>query len=255
MSPSASPATTTAQDRQAHGVRQLGALLNYWLARSNWSHTAMAAVGDWAYGEQSPMQHSVISRCRNANQARGAGLAHLDALAELNQALWLWHERGAAAAIQRYGLPSSAGVEPQWLDDAVWLPKADRPNEPLDLGDFALLVSGRLELPYLSPWQVGKTDASRICGGLGPLLDAIASENSWGPGEATRKFRAAYPSTDKKRLKRLTQLLTGEKPLAPAELEQEIASLAEMIRRVLGLAEYGPTDLLSELKSESRRAG
>ncbi len=251
MSPSPSPAPSTAQDRQTQGIRALAALLNFWIARSNWSHSAMGALSDWSYGEPSPLQSTVISRCRNGSQARGAGLIHLDAISELNLALW-FYDQSPAAAIKRYGLPSSWGIEQQWLDDAVWLPRADRPNEPLDLGDLAKLLAGRLTLPYLAPWHIGQGEAARLCAAVGPLLDAIASERGWGPGEATRRYAAAYPSTDRNRNKRLRELLSGQKPLAPSELEQELPALAEMIRRVSceeGV-EYGPAELLAELSSE-----
>lgn len=243
---------SNAQERQAQGVRNLAALLNYWLARSNWSHNAMAALSDWAYGEASPMQGAVISRCRNGSQARGAGLAHLDALAELNRALWMWHERGAAKTIERYGLFSSWGIQQEWLDDGVWLPSVDQPSEPLDLCDLALIMAGRLQLPYLAPWHVARTEATRLCGAVSSLLDGIASDRKWGPGEATRRLIEAYPSTDRKRQARLRELLSGQKPLAAAELEQELPALAEMIRRVSDLATYGPAELLDELSSESR---
>lgn len=246
--------TATAQERQAQGVRNLKALLNYWLARSDWTHNAMAALADWAYGEASPLQSTVISRCRNANQPRGAGLAHLDTMSELNQALWCWHELGAAKAIQRYGLFSSWGIEQQWLDDGVWLPKAGNLNEPLDLGDLAMLLAGRLELPYIAPWQVSPGEASKACPAVAPLLDLIARERGWGPGEAIRRFAEEYPSTDKKRHKRLRELLSGQKPLASSELEQEMAALAEMVRRVRGMAAYGPGEFLQELLSADRQA-
>lgn len=243
----------SAQERQVRGVRSLAALLNYWLARSAWSHNTMSALSDWAYGEQSPMQGAAISRCRNGDQPRGAGLAHLDALAELNQAVWLWQERGPAAAIQRYGPPSSWGIQQEWLDGAVWLPAPDQPNEPLDLGDLAALLAGRLELPYLAPWHVSRNESARLCAAVGPLLDSIASERGWGPGEATRRFTESYPSSDRKRLARLRELLTGRRPLAAAELEQELPSLAEMIRRCCELTEYGPADFLDELSSDDRQ--
>ena len=246
------PRTTTADDRQYAGVRQVGALMNYWLARSNWHHKAIAAVCDWACGETTPMQHSVISRIRNSHQARGAGLVHLDILSELNRAVWTWHVQGAAKAIEEFGLFSSWGVEQPWLDDAVWLPKPSDASRPLDLGDFALLAVGRLELPYLAPWQVGRTEAIGLCAAVAPLLDQIASERGWGPGKAAKNFLAAYPSIDTKRHVRLRALLTGDKPLAPSELTQELPALAEMIRRVRELANYGPADLQAELSKGFR---
>ena len=249
----AGAAALTAHERQAKGVRALAALLNYWLARSSWSHNTMSALSDWAYGEPSPMQGATISRCRNGNQARGAGLAHLDVLAQLNRAIWTWHERGASKAIAEFGLLGTFGIQQQWLDDAVWLPRADRPREPLDLGDMAALLAGRLELPYLPEWHFSRSTAGRLCAAVQPLLDSIARERGWGPGEATKRFSDAYPSTDRKRQFRLRELLSGQKPLAASELDQELPFLAEMVRRVCQLdpTDYGPAELLAELSSES----
>jgi hypothetical protein len=69
--------------RQERGVQQLAAALTYWLAH-NLSQDRMASLIHWAYGETSGFDGGTFSRIKNAKQSRGAGLRHLDALAEAN---------------------------------------------------------------------------------------------------------------------------------------------------------------------------
>ncbi|MFZ9952568.1 MAG: hypothetical protein ACO3FA_09790 [Vulcanococcus sp.] len=235
--------------RQERGVQQLAALMTYWLAH-NLSQDKLAALVAWAYGESSGFDGGAMSRIKNAKQSRGAGLRHLDALAETNRAIWVWQSQGERAAIQQFGLHSDCGVRPEWINDTIWLPKAGDESKPLDLGDFALLVMGRLELPYLGT-TINASDRRRASDRLSELLDQIARERSWGPREATERFTDAYPPASRVRRARLRELLLGER-LTPAELESELAAMAEMIRQIRGLQTFTPAQLKAELLSDRR---
>ena len=238
---------TTASERTARGVQQLAALMNYWLAAS--SHDKLAAILRWGYGESTGLDGGALSRIRNGKQSRGAGLRHLDAMAEANRALWTWHVAGPEAAIQQYGPHSSWEVQAEWLDDAVWLPKAEDPTSPLDLGDLAMLLMDRLELPYLGPQLLSPAKLQRMTTRLSELLEAETVRQHWGPREAAARFSAAYPSRDPLRQRKLREVLAGTAEMSPNELELETAALAEMFRAIRGLASYSPADLQAELLS------
>ena len=241
----------TASERTARGVQSLAALMNYWLAPV--SHDKLAAILLWGYGESTGLDGGALSRIRNAKQNRGAGLRHLDAFAEANRAIWLWHTAGPEAAIQQFGPHSSWDVKAEWLDDAIWLPKPVDATSPLDLGDLAMLLMDRLELPYLGPQLLSPGKLQKMSQRLCEVLDDEASEQGWGPREATARFAAAYPSRDPARQRMLRDLVTGATELTATELELETAALAEMFRSIRGLESYSPADLQAELSSVRRR--
>lgn len=239
----------TATERAEKGVQALAALMNYWLARS--SHDKLAAILKWGKGGPTGLDGGSLSRIRNAKQNRGAGIKHLDAMAETNRAIWLW-KRDPEAAIRVYGPHSSWGVQAEWLDEICWLP-APAPNEdqPLDLGDLAMLLMSRLELPYLGGQLLSPAKLGRMTEQFAQLLEDEAADRGWGPREATQRFLAAYPSTDPGRQRRLKEILMGDE-LSANEMDLELAAFAEMIRAVRGLESYTPADLQQELLSARR---
>jgi hypothetical protein len=236
--------------RQERGVQQLAAAVTYWLAH-NLSQDKMAALLHWAYGEKSGFDGGTFSRIKNAKQSRGAGLRHLDALSETNRAIFVFQTISEREAIRQFGLYSEHGVRPEWVADTIWLPKPYDETQPLDLGDFANLVMGRLELPYVGG-HLTQSQARRANERLIDLLDDLAADKGWGPREALREFLAAYPaSSNNVRQARLKELLMGE-PLSHKELESELAALAEMVRQVRGLETFTPAQLQAELLSDRR---
>ena len=239
----------TATERSEKGVQTLASLLNYWLATS--SHDKLAAILKWGNGGPTGLDGGSLSRIRNAKQNRGAGIKHLDAIAEANRAIWLW-KQDPEAAIRVYGPHSSWGVKAEWLDEICWLP-APAPNEdqPLDLGDLAMLLMSRLELPYLGGQLLSPAKLGRMTEQFGQLLEDEASERGWGPREATQRFLAAYPSTDPGRQRRLKEILMGGE-ITANELELELAAFAEMLRSIRQLDTYTPAELQAELLSARR---
>jgi hypothetical protein len=236
--------------RQERGVQQLAAAVTCWLAH-NLSQDKMAALLHWAYGEKSGFDGGTFSRIKNAKQSRGAGLRHLDALSETNRAIFVFQTISEREAIRQFGLYSEHGVRPEWVADTIWLPKPYDETQPLDLGDFANLVMGRLELPYVGG-HLTQSQARRANERLIDLLDDLAADKGWGPREALREFLAAYPaSSNNVRQARLKELLMGE-PLSHKELESELAALAEMVRQVRGLETFTPAQLQAELLSDRR---
>jgi hypothetical protein len=240
----------TQDDRQAKGAAHLGALIRYWMKRSDLAQEPFALVLDWGLGERCTLHSSGISRISRAQQPRGAGLKHLDALAQGNEVIWCWHVQGKDAALKRFGPFSGWGVREEWIERAVWMPRPDDNREPLDLGDLAMVTAGRMVLPYLD--QEGH--AQRLTEGLLELVDGISRERGWSARETARQLVEAYPSGEGKRQQWLKELLLGDVQLEGDGLESELASLAEMVRRIRGLVVYGPEELEGELLSGDRRA-
>jgi hypothetical protein len=242
-----------AKERGERGVQALGRLVTYWLAPV--THSQLSGILEWGYGEPTGLTAGVLSRIRNMNQQRGAGLKHLDAMAEANRAIWIWHTTGPESAIREFGPYSSCGVRPEWLDAAIWLPKADDEHAPLDLGDFARLLVGRLELPYIGPAVMSPAESTHAIRRMSDLLESLAANHGWGPREAMAQFLEAYPSTDRGRRQLLRDVVLGTAVMSPGELELELAALAEMIRVLRGIKDrsYGPAELRAELLSDRHR--
>jgi hypothetical protein len=242
----------TASQRAEIGVQSLATLMNYWLASS--SHDKLVRILNWGFGEPCGLDGGALSRIRNGKQNRGAGLKHLDAMAEANRAIWLWHTAGPDAAIRQFGPHSSFGVEAEWLDEAKWLPKDSDPSQPLDLGDFARLLVGRLDLDYLGQQLLSPAKLQRMNQRLSELLDDLAADLQWGPREALQQFSRAYPSKDPARLRKFREVVSGMAEFTPTELELELAALAEMVRSIRRVESYSPADLQAELLSVRRRS-
>jgi hypothetical protein len=240
----------TQHDRQAKGAAQLASLIGYWMKRSGLSQRQFTSVLDWGLRERCTLHNSGISRIINGQQPRGAGLKHLDALAQGNEVIWAWHVLGKDAALKRHGPFSSWGVEEQWIERAVWMPRPDDDREPLDLGDFAMVTAGRMLLPYLD--QEGH--AQRLTEALLGLLEGIRSEHGWNTKEMAQQMVVAYPSGEGKRQQWLKALLVGDAQLEYQGLDQQLSGLAEMVRRIRGLETYGPTELELELSAGDHQA-
>lgn len=237
-------------ERADRGVQTLASLMNYWLATT--SHDKLAAILRWGYGEPTGLDGGSLSRIRNAKQNRGAGIKHLDAMAEANRAIFIWKTEGNEAAIRAFGPHSIWDVKAEWLDEICWLP-APAPNddEPLDLGDLAMLLMSRLELPYLGGQLLAPMKLSRMIERFAQLLENESTERNWGPREAVQKFLAAYPSEDPGRQRRLRDMLMGGE-ITGTELEMELAAFAEMLRSIRQLDSFTPADLQDELLSARR---
>jgi hypothetical protein len=244
---------STVNDRQSRGAQALGALVSYWLSRSGLSHEQLAQVMDWGLGERCNLHGAPLSRIRNGMQPRGAGLQHLDAMAQGNAAIWTWQVEGEQIAIQQFGPFSGWGVKAEQLNQAVWLPRADDEREPLDLGDLAMVVAGRMELPYIHAGIASPAQAQQMGSALLALMEQLAMDHQWTPAAALRHLLQAYPATDTARRHRLKGLIMGDLMLTADELEGEIAALAEMVRAVRGLPVFTPADLREELLSSAAR--
>lgn len=238
-----------ATERHERGVAQLAALLNHWLGRAGLSHDQLVAITGWGLGEPGAIDGGVISRVRNARQARGAGWKHLDALAAANEAIWLWQVKGADVARAKLGPPSSWGIKEEWLDQAVWLAVPNEADEPLRLAEMAEVVTGHLVLPYLATTDLSPIAARAANDRLVELVDAVIAKRGLGMKAGLTETLKAYPTTDQARQRRLKAVITGDARLNREELELEMQALAEMLRvlRKLPAGGYGADALRAEL--------
>jgi hypothetical protein len=240
----------SASERRQAGILHMAALMNHWLGRSRLSHDQMVKIVSWGLGELGGIDGGMISRMKNAKQVRGASWKHLDALAAANVAIWLWQEKGPEAARAELGPPSSWSIRDEWLDNAVWLPLPDEPDQPLRFAAWAEVLAGYRVLQYLATANLTPNEARQASDRLAELLEATIAERGWGPREAIRQLLEAYNVSDKARQRRLQGLIVGELQLSREELEAEMHALAEMLRVVRGLKVYGQPELRAELLSD-----
>jgi hypothetical protein len=240
--------------RHDQGIRQMSALVNYWLTHSALSYDQLLAIADWGIGEKGIIDKGSLSRLRTGSKLRGASFRQIDALSAANRAIWLWQVKGQDKALRTLGPHGGWGVREEWLEAASWLPHPDHPEEPLEFADLAEVMAGYLDLPYLGPTPLAANDARHASAALAPLLDRLTVEQGWGSMAGPRNLLAAYPVGDRGRQQRLRRVIAGELRLSPDELEGELHALSEMIRTVRGLkpGEYGPRELQDELLSGDR---
>lgn len=240
--------------RYAHGRDNLAALMNHWFGRSGLSHRQLIAIADWGMGETKTIDNTAISRIRNGLQPRAAGIKHLDALACANRAIWIWQTQGERAAWAQLGPNSSWGIENRTLDGAIWLPDPDKETQPLGLAGFVDLIAGYSDLPYLTTSDFSPSVARQVSDALAHLLEEVIADQGWGPRAGIKQLLAAYPVTDQARQRRLRELILGDRAFSRDELEAELAALATMVATIRELKpeDYGPAELLQELKSGRR---
>jgi hypothetical protein len=235
--------------RHEEGVRNMAALVNYWLTHSGLQYNELLAIADWGIGQKGLLDKAVISRLKSGQKTRGASWRQIDALSAANQAIWLWQVKGQQNAWAKLGPHTGWGVREEWLDGATWLPHPDHPNEPLEFADMAEVLAGYLDLPYLGPMPLSAAEARQASGALGLVLDRLCAERGWGAMAGMRNLLAAYPVGDRGRIQRMRRVILGEQRLSADELEGEMVAVAEMIRAVRRLkpGEYGPGELQAEL--------
>ena len=240
-----------ASQQLVQGHLTFGALISYWRGRSRLSGNQMTAIASWGLGERSWLDSAVISRIENGRQARGCSLKNLLAFDAANAAIHLWQTKGAQACWGRYGPHTVWGVRDEWLSEAIWLPVPDQPQHPLEFSDFAEVLVGRTELPYLGTVSLGDGDAEAMSNRLSDLLNGLLTSSGLGPREGLKALLLAYPTKDPDRQSRLMALVMGNGELSRDELEAELYALAETVRalRDLNPGSYGPGDLARELSA------
>lgn len=250
--PTPSPRSRPATLRHEQGRSHLASLVNYWMRRSGLSHEQMARIADWGLGEAGWLSRSQISHLRNRNFARGANAQSLEGLAGANHAIWLWKAGGPERAIEELGPHSTWQIQPEWLDDAIWLPRDGSTTEPLDYGDFSEINAGRLRLSYIDGQLLSPTEAEDLSTHLSDLLNSLAAGGT--PAEGFARILNAYPLADQDRRNRLRDLLLGA-IWSREELERELYALAVTVATLRGVpvSEYGPAELHAELSGHRSR--
>jgi hypothetical protein len=249
------PTTHPLTLRMDRGRSDLAQLLTYWLRTSGLAARNLELLTDWAVGERGWLANDKITRIRQAEQQRGAGLRQLVAMGEVNQALHLADTQGVAAAVQRYGPFTKWGVKESWLEGRRWLPADDDPSQPLLYEDFACVMVGQLQLPYLAGGALPSAPPDRLSVALSDLLNAAMTDRGLNARDGIRELLAAYPTNERSRRSQLQDLILGATSWDRDEIEAELCAVAEALRvmRRLPVGGYGPGHLAQEL-SEALQA-
>lgn len=250
----ATATTTTVKpyaERLEQGVTTMAALLNQWIGASGFTHQQLVNVAAWGLGEQGVIDTTIISNLKNAKKPKGPSWRVADALAAANEAIWLWHTQGPSAALAKLGPHSSYGITAKCLDDAVWMPAPEDPDQPLRLGHFASIMTGRLELPYLVTIGMTPREARLFSDALARTLNQAIVDSGLGAMDGIAWLMRLYPVTEKQRQGRMKRLILGEIRLTHEQLTTEMPAIAAMLREVRGLSpkSYGPAELRDELRS------
>jgi hypothetical protein len=239
--------------RHVHGRAHLASVLNWWLNRSDYSHSQIGAIADWALGQDGWLISSQISHLRN-NHVRQPSFTNLEALGAANELLACWHLEGARATFHRYGPYESSVLSEELLDRGIWL-KHPQTEEPLNFEGFCSVFVGRLKLPYANTVTLSGHEAKRLSEELGILLDQLAAETGLSPRDAITEVLRHYPVEDRARVARLRSVLLGFEVYSQSQVETELFAISELVAGLRGLPEgtYGPQELYAELTRHRQR--
>jgi len=234
------------------GRHTLGRLMAYWVATSGLSARNLTNLASWAVGEPW-LDSSALTRIKNADKQHGASIRHLLAMGALNHALWICDNKGIPAAVARFGPFSRWDVKEPWLQGRRWLQVPDHPDEPMAFADFAEVMVGTLELPWLAGNGLAGTEPGAMCAALSDLLNEAIQAREWTARVGLEQLLAAYPVTTNAtaRRNRLAGLVLGTATMDLDELEAELVAIAEAVRIIREIPPdgYGPADLASELNA------
>lgn len=241
--------------RHAMGRAAMAQAIAYWTTRSGLSYQQFQSLGDWASGEKRLLIGSQLARMRHAG-VRSPHMSVFEGLYLTNQALANW-QHDSTEALRTYGpLSAYSNLSPEALDGAFFLYRPDAPSEPLTFCDWINLFTGRLELPYIDSVVLNERDTAKLVEELATLVNDVIAELGLGPRDGIARFMDAYPVKDPGRRQRLKELVLFGTGMDPAEMEDEMAAVAETIRSLRNLPpdSFGPTQLYSELTSGRRRS-
>jgi hypothetical protein len=239
--------------RLAMGRGHFASVLNWWLARCNYSHVQIGAVSDWALAQDGWLISSQLSHLRN-NHVRQPSFTNLEALGAVNQVLHLWHTEGPRETFRAHGPFGNDVLSEELLDRGQWL-KYPGTEDPLDFAGFCELFTGRVKLPYAATVSLSGHEAKRLSEELGTLLDQLADETGLSPRESITEVLRHYPVEDKARVARLRAVLLGTEVFTQQQVEAELFAISELVAGLRGLpvGTYGPQELFAELSSGRQR--
>jgi len=251
--PVVAPRRIAVAKRMASGRAHFASVLNWWMARCNYSHAQIGAMADWALAQDGWLISSQISHLRN-NHVRQPSFINLEALGAVNQVLHLWHTEGPREVFHRHGPFGDPILTEELLDRGQWL-KHPKTDHPLDFAGFCELFVGRISLPYASSVNLSGHEARRLSEELGILLDQLADETGLSPRDAITEVLRHYPVDDKARVARLRAVLLGMEVFSQAQVEVELFAISELVAGLRGLPEgsYGPQELFAELTKHRQR--
>lgn len=239
--------------RHQLGRAHFASVLNWWMARCNYSHAQIGALADWALAHDGWLISSQISHLRN-NHVRQPSFTNLEALGAVNEVVALWHTEGPRETFHRHGPFGNAVLSEELLDRGQVL-KHPETHRPLDFAGFCELFVGRIKIPNVSTVNLSGHEAKRLSEELGVLLDQLAADTGLSPRDAITEVLRHYPVEDKNRIARLRAVLLGMEVFSQSQVETELFAISELVAGLRGLPEgtYGPQELYAELTKGRQR--
>lgn len=243
-----------AAKRHEQGRAHFASCLNWWLARTGYSHAQIGAIADWALAQDGWLISSKISHLRNNNYTQKTSFTGFEALGAVNEALHLWKTAGPRETFRRYGPFDNQILSEELLDRGEWLIHPET-GEPLRFRDFCELFVGHLKLPYAGTLNLAGQDARRLSDELGVLLDQLAKETGLGPRDAIAEVLRHYPIDDRERVTKLQAVLLGFDAFNSKQVERELPAISQLVAslRRTPVEEYGPQELYAELTKHRQR--
>lgn len=185
------------EEQLQRGNAAIGQMLTYWLLRSGLSGRQFVSLVSWTTGGSGGLDSAQVSRICNDRLAKGCSLRNLLALEAVNEAIWLWQEKGSSCAWERFGSKDLYGIRAEWLEKAIWLPVPGALHKPLQLSHFTEVLAGRLELPYVCSESIPDRP-SLTRDALCKVAEAVRlvrslPPGSYGPGELARELVLESP--------------------------------------------------------------
>ncbi len=251
--PVVAPRHIAVTKRMTSGRAHFASVLNWWLARCNYSHAQIGAIADWSLAQDNWLISSQISHLRN-NHVRQPSFTNLEAFGAVNEVLHLWHTEGPRATFHRHGPFSDPILTEELLSRGQWL-RHPQTEKPLDFAGFCELFVGRIKLPNASAVNLSNHDAKRLSEELGVLLDQLAAETGLSPRDAITEVLRHYPVEDRARVTRLRAVLLGMEVFSQQQVETELFAISELVAGLRGLPDgtYGPQELYAELTMHRQR--
>ena len=213
--------------RRERGREHMAEALNWWFTRNGFSHTQASAAAEWTSGDSTALQTSQLSHLRNTRLATPQ-LKLFEGLANMNEAIACWLERGSAWCIKQWGPVPKRLFGGATLTSAcfLWHPSKTG-KQPLVFHDFCDLFSGYLQLPYVVESIWSPNQCRDISDALGAELDTWLTQ-SGGMRAGMAKLKELYTHNDA-RLQKLQAVILGQSTYSPVELTQEQAQLARLL--------------------------
>lgn len=235
------------RERTANRCHELGrehfaSLIVYWLQKSNLSLRNFCLIANWAVRENW-LSSGILSHITSGRD-RKVSMRCIHAFSVVNELFWLWSLEDKNAARDRFGNPEDASISKFMLDNAIWLPRPSREFLPMEIGDFAEVLCGKIELSYIGV-HLSPKEGTYMSEEIREILKKATAEMS--NEEAIKKLTTLYPVKEERRKSIIKKLMLDSFELSTEEMEAELPWLAQVVGNMRGLRDYSAAELRADL--------